>query len=385
MRLALLDESSSPLSALALGTSAHGFPSELLPCWETPYWSHTTSTMRTSPLCPAHDNTSCPDDVQTSIFPSLVPTAHYLRNLLNCTRPDKSPSKFLCHMSPIQFNPISNFEIHQVFSSALDIMSSPKSPTYSICTLNVATAHMSYLDFKDTHDLNLKVVQPLFLILTVSLFLLSSDPPGLVWLLSGIYGPPLGNLVSIRTFWVNDVVYMKNRGIDPIKVAKVLAEVFVEMIFVHGFVHGDPHPGNILVCPEGHNRFSLVLLDHGIYKQLDEGFRLKYCQLWKKLKSLKMEDISLFMESLPPDFLRMLHTDGLMRSTISKLGASQWVRLLAYSKFALHGLSSQSDSKSEVLVKVMFSRLKTNMSYLQLRLTLELVLSTLEQVIFCYF
>ncbi|KAL5570775.1 hypothetical protein UlMin_020372, partial [Ulmus minor] len=219
---------------------------------------------------------------------------------------------------------------------------------------------------------------------------------------------------------VDDVVYMKNRGIDPIKVAKVFAEVFAEMIFVHGFVHGDPHPGNILVCPEGRNGFSLVLLDHGIYKQLNEGFRLNYCQLWKaliildlsqiqyladqfgismysrylpviftgrtidskpalgrglsdgekrnlkkELKSLKMEDISLFMESLPPDFLRILRTDWVLRSG---------VRLLAYAKFALHGLSSQSDSKSEVSVKVMFSRLKTNMSYLQLRLTLELEL-----------
>lgn len=34
-------------------------------------------------------------------------------------------------------------------------------------------------------------------------------------------------------------------------------EVFAEMIFVHGFVHGDPHPGNILVSPEGKSGFSL--------------------------------------------------------------------------------------------------------------------------------
>ena len=26
---------------------------------------------------------------------------------------------------------------------------------------------------------------------------------------------------------------------------------------------------------------NAVLLDHGIYKQLDETFRLDYCQLWK--------------------------------------------------------------------------------------------------------
>ncbi|KAL5548416.1 hypothetical protein UlMin_003647 [Ulmus minor] len=156
-------------------------------------------------------------------------------------------------------------------------------------------------------------------------------------------------IISVLLFWdiilVDDVVYMKNRGIDTIKVAKVLAEVFVEMIFVHGFVHGDPHPGNILVCPEGHNRFLLVLLDHGIYKKLDEGFRLKYCQL--QIQHLTDQfGISMYSRYLPVIFTGRTIDSGLLRSTMSKLGASQWVRLLAYAKFALHGLSSQSDSKS---------------------------------------
>ncbi|XP_062006417.1 uncharacterized protein LOC133723571 isoform X3 [Rosa rugosa] len=82
---------------------------------------------------------------------------------------------------------------------------------------------------------------------------------------------------------VDDVDYLKERKIDPVKVAKVLLEMFAEMIFIHGFLHGDPHPGNILVSPEGQNGFSLVLLDHGIYKQLNDKFRLDYCQLWKAL------------------------------------------------------------------------------------------------------
>ncbi|CBI18344.3 hypothetical protein VitviT2T_010146 [Vitis vinifera] len=42
------------------------------------------------------------------------------------------------------------------------------------------------------------------------------------------------------------------------------------MIFIRSFLHGDPHPGNILVSPEaeGRSKFSLVLLDHGIYKKI---------------------------------------------------------------------------------------------------------------------
>ncbi|XP_075652330.1 uncharacterized protein LOC142622686 isoform X3 [Castanea sativa] len=185
---------------------------------------------------------------------------------------------------------------------------------------------------------------------------------------------------------VDDVEFLKEMGINPIKVAKALMEVFAEMIFVHGFIHGDPHP---------------VLLDHGIYRQLDEGFRIDYCELWKalilldtnkiqqlgerfgvgkyfkslpliftgrtidskstllggmsieekrnlkqELKSLKMEDISSFMESLPSEFSRILRTDGLLRSIISRLGASQRVRLLAYAKYALYGLSPKLNPQS---------------------------------------
>ncbi|XP_070048039.1 uncharacterized protein [Nicotiana tomentosiformis] len=207
------------------------------------------------------------------------------------------------------------------------------------------------------------------------------------------------------------------------KVAKVLAEVFAEMIFIHGFLHGDLHPGNILVSPEGKNGFSLVLLDFGICKHLDEDFRLKYCQLWEalvvmdstkiqqigeyfgvgkysryfpviftgrtidsksalgrgmsaeekknlkqELKSLKMEDISSFMESLPADFLTVLRTDGLLRSLISKLGAPLRVRLLAYAEYALYGLSLKVDSTSDSAIEVMLSRFKTGLRYIQLRL-----------------
>jgi aarF domain-containing kinase len=76
-----------------------------------------------------------------------------------------------------------------------------------------------------------------------------------------------------------------------LQVAKALIELFGEMIFVHGFVHGDPHPGNILVSPQGQGKFSLVLLDHGIYKELDPKFRLDYCKLWRALILLDTQKI----------------------------------------------------------------------------------------------
>ncbi|MQM17904.1 hypothetical protein Taro_050885 [Colocasia esculenta] len=200
---------------------------------------------------------------------------------------------------------------------------------------------------------------------------------------------------------VDDLEFLKGSGIDPGKVAKALIEMFSEMIFIHGFVHGDPHPGNILVSPEGPRGFSLVILDHGIYRELDESFRLDYCQLWKALilldvdkikkiserfgmgkyaryfpviftgrtmesksalgkqmsdeekrklkqdlRALNMSEISSFMESMPSDFLTILRTDGLLRSIMGKLAASGRVRLLTYAKYALYGLATKDQKEN---------------------------------------
>lgn len=39
----------------------------------------------------------------------------------------------------------------------------------------------------------------------------------------------------------------------------------------------------MLICLYyGHGKIT-VLLDHGVYKQLDDGFRQDYCHLWKAL------------------------------------------------------------------------------------------------------
>ncbi|KAJ0987546.1 hypothetical protein J5N97_005902 [Dioscorea zingiberensis] len=227
---------------------------------------------------------------------------------------------------------------------------------------------------------------------------------------------------------VDDLDFLKQSGINPLKVAKALMDVFSEMIFVHGFVHGDPHPGNILVYPVGHGNFSLVLLDHGIYTELDEMFRINYSQLWKalilqdpqkiqqlgeqlgvgkyskylpviftgrtmesksvlrtqmaneekirlkqELRSLKMDDLSSFMESLPPDFLSILRTDGLLRSVMSKLGAPRHVRLLAYAKFAMYGLTINSNVDKGFSVEHVLSRIKADITYLHLRLLLGIL------------
>lgn len=130
-------------------------------------------------------------------------------------------------------------------------------------------------------------------------------------------------------------------GIHPLAVSAALSELYGRLIFDLGFVHADPHPGNVLVHAEpwgenptkslsaegpsferrrrGHSalllsslnagifeknnnhhyynyknnnnkyydnnihkrcRLRLTLLDHGLYCSLSEQFRCTYARLW---------------------------------------------------------------------------------------------------------
>ncbi|XP_028968788.1 uncharacterized aarF domain-containing protein kinase 5 [Galendromus occidentalis] len=56
-------------------------------------------------------------------------------------------------------------------------------------------------------------------------------------------------------------------------------------VFRHGFLHGDPHPGNVLVVPNPKKPTDpyLCLLDHGLYERLDDSTRLSLCSLWRSI------------------------------------------------------------------------------------------------------
>lgn len=58
-------------------------------------------------------------------------------------------------------------------------------------------------------------------------------------------------------------------GIDLAAVARHGAEMYLEMIFHHGFYHGDPHPGNLVLLADG----SIGLLDFGMVGRLDDALR----------------------------------------------------------------------------------------------------------------
>ena len=56
----------------------------------------------------------------------------------------------------------------------------------------------------------------------------------------------LENVASIK---IDDIAAIEAAGISRSEVARRLYDTYLEQIFVHSFVHADPHPGNLFVHP----------------------------------------------------------------------------------------------------------------------------------------
>ncbi|XP_075782901.1 aarF domain-containing protein kinase 1 isoform X3 [Pelodiscus sinensis] len=89
------------------------------------------------------------------------------------------------------------------------------------------------------------------------------------------------------------------KDFDFLKISRNLGKLYSEMIFVNGFVHCDPHPGNVLVrkCPAT-GKAHIVLLDHGLYQVLTQKFRLDYCRLWQSLIKADMKRVQKYSRRL---------------------------------------------------------------------------------------
>lgn len=64
-------------------------------------------------------------------------------------------------------------------------------------------------------------------------------------------------------------------GIDPGALARTITTAYGHQIMIDGLFQADPHPGNILVLPDG----VVVLLDFGLTKELPKSMRLAFAKL----------------------------------------------------------------------------------------------------------
>ncbi len=68
---------------------------------------------------------------------------------------------------------------------------------------------------------------------------------------------------------------LEARGVDVVRVVEAGMRAVCRMIFLHGFVHADLHPGNLRFVPPG----GLVLLDLGLVAEIADEDRVTTAQL----------------------------------------------------------------------------------------------------------
>lgn len=113
-------------------------------------------------------------------------------------------------------------------------------------------------------------------------------------------------------FSIGDLDKLKENKVNLTEVATLLSRAFCKFIFKEGFVHSDPHQGNLYVKnikdSKGRTVPQLIILDHGIYKVLDEDTRISYTKLWKGI---------------------LLQEENTIEEAAAELGAGEDYRLLA--------------------------------------------------------
>ncbi len=77
---------------------------------------------------------------------------------------------------------------------------------------------------------------------------------------------------------ITDLAGLARLGIDKHEVAALLTNAYIRQILEHGFFHGDPHPGNLLIQKDEHGPV-LVILDLGMAKDFTPQLRVGLIRL----------------------------------------------------------------------------------------------------------
>jgi aarF domain-containing kinase len=99
-------------------------------------------------------------------------------------------------------------------------------------------------------------------------------------------------------------------NIDGPAIAATITEAFGHQIMFDGLFQADPHPGNLLLMPDG----LIALLDFGLTKELPGPLRLGFCRLVIAVAERDMHGVSQSMDDLgvrtrsddPADVMRLL-------------------------------------------------------------------------------
>ena len=86
-------------------------------------------------------------------------------------------------------------------------------------------------------------------------------------------------------------------GLSLKEVMTTMVDLFSAQMFLWGWVHCDPHPGNIFIRRLPSGRSELVLIDHGLYVHMNPDFRHQYSLFWKSLMTFDNKTLGEIVQS----------------------------------------------------------------------------------------
>jgi ubiquinone biosynthesis protein len=108
-----------------------------------------------------------------------------------------------------------------------------------------------------------------------------ADEPALV--VPRVVWPLTSERVNVQEFIdgvpLSDLAALDAAGADRRAIARLGAQVELKMLFLHGFFHADPHPGNVFRLPGD----RLALIDYGMVGRLSEARRQQMVDLFDGL------------------------------------------------------------------------------------------------------
>jgi ubiquinone biosynthesis protein len=86
---------------------------------------------------------------------------------------------------------------------------------------------------------------------------------------------------------ITDLPRLLEAGLDPQTIARNGANAILKQVLIHGFFHGDPHPGNIFIL-EGN---KVCFLDFGMVGRIDEDLKFQLVDLLMAILQRDVEKV----------------------------------------------------------------------------------------------
>jgi predicted unusual protein kinase regulating ubiquinone biosynthesis (AarF/ABC1/UbiB family) len=125
--------------------------------------------------------------------------------------------------------------------------------------------------------------------------------------------PKVITMEFIHGVKVTDLDGLKERGVAPEKVNRLLIRTYLKQLLEDGFFHADPHPGNLLVMADG----RVAFFDFGMVGRIDSRLQSKMIDAFFHIVSKDASGIA--QDLIELDFLKPGSNAEVVRPVVEKM------------------------------------------------------------------